>query len=221
MKIASKVLLILELIGLCLGVVIQAGLGVACVLGTWSAKDIETYNLCYTLSYVLLISLIAYILPFIFTIFGLCKINHHKDANNYMLSGFLVLFFASLIPGILMIVDASDEKVEAAEDQLLEEIYGHDDCECCDHDEEECEDHECECHHEHEEKECKVEECKAETEKEEPKKEHKKFHLFHKKDKEEVKEESVQEEKAPEEVKENKVETTTSGDVEIEVVNKE
>ncbi len=153
MKIASKVLLILELIGLALCFLVQVGLGGACVLGTWYAKDLETYNMCYQLSYVLLINLVWYVLPFVFTIYGLVKVSHHKDGNHYLLAGILTAIFAGLIPGILMIVDASDEKVEEAEDALIEEIYGHDDC-SCHHDHED----EYECNHEHSDEELNKEE---------------------------------------------------------------
>lgn len=205
MKIASKVLLILELIGLCLLCLVQAALGGACVIGTWYAQDIETYILCYRMSYVLLINLAWYVLPLIFTIYGLCKVSHHKDGNHYLLAGILTAIFAGLIPGILMIVDASDEKVEEAEDALIDEIYGHDEC----------------CHHDHDEDcECKCE-CVCEEEKVEKSKKH---HLFHKKDEEveskETEEVSEKDGTSIEEEKEPKVETMTSGNVEIEVVDK-
>ena len=165
MKVISKVLLILQIVLIVVCFSAQLGYGIRCVFGTWSAKTLQEYNNYYKLSYVLLINLVWYILPIIFAIFGLVKVDHHKDPNNYLLAGFLTLIFANLIAGVVMVVDASDEKVEAAEEALLEEIYGHDDCCCCHHEhEEECE---CECH-DHDEK-CECEECsKEEAKAEEP-----------------------------------------------------
>ncbi len=154
MKVVSKVLLILEIIILVLCFGVQLGLGIRCVVGTWSAQTLVQYNQFCINAYVLLINLVWYAIPLGFTIYGLVKVDHHKDPNNYMLAGFLTLVFANLIAGITMIVDASDEKVEAAEEALLEEIYGHDDCYCC-HD------------HEHDE-DCECEECSKEEKVEEP-----------------------------------------------------
>lgn len=184
MKVISKVLLILEIVLIAVFFSAQLAYGIRCVVGTWSAKTLQEYNNFIKTANVLLINLVWYILPLAFTIYGLVKVDHHKDPSNYLLAGFLTLVFANLIAGVVMVVDASDEKVEAAEEALLEEIYGHDDC-CCCHDHEECE-------HEHDEK-CECEECsKEEVKAEETKVE------------EEKKEEPVQEAK----VEEVKVEET-------------
>ena len=192
MKVVSKVLLILQIVLIAVCFSAQLGYGIRCVFGTWSAKTLQEYNNFYKLACALLINLFWYILPLIFAIFGLVKVDHHKNPNDYLLSGFLTLIFANLVAGILMVVDASDEKVEAAEDALLEEIYGHDDCSCHHDHEEECE---CKCH-DHDEK-CECEECsKEEAKVEEPVQE-------------EVK---VEEVNAEEPVKEEKIEEQVHAD---------
>ncbi len=148
MKIASKVLLILELVFIGICVLLHLSIGLAGVAGTYSATTHEEYILCLNIASIFLYSIFIYALPLAFTIYGLVKVNHHKDASNYMLAGFLVLFFANIIPGILMICDASDEKVSEAEDSLFDEIYMDEDCDCCHCNDEECECEECNCNHE-------------------------------------------------------------------------
>lgn len=137
MKTASKVLLIIELILICILMLVHVGGGLLGVFGTYGASDIETYTSSYNLAIISFSTLAIYLLPFVFTIYGLVKISKHKNPSNYMLGGFLVLFFSNWLAGILMVCDASDEKVLKAEDDLFDEIYGECDCEECNHDHEE------------------------------------------------------------------------------------
>lgn len=148
MKIASKVFLIIELILIGVLIIIHISFGCIEVMKTYTASEKMAYLASYSLATWAFASLAIYLLPLTFTIYGLVRVEKHKNPSNYMLAGFLTLFFSNFIAGILMICDASDEKVIKAEDELLNEFYGECNYDECNYDDCDCE---CECEEEMEE----------------------------------------------------------------------